>query len=115
MTEAHTLRPLRTLARTSELHKPEGAAAFVFCADGVLGPRGHGVGAMAVEAGNGDPEPQRPGAASPAGISPWIFCKVVKEVYWRHRCAPAFKINPKAHPPKEISQGVRFLVAKGGP
>lgn len=56
MTKAHTLRPLRTLARTSELHKPEGVAAFVFCADGVLGLCGRGAGAMAVEAGNGDPE-----------------------------------------------------------
>lgn len=55
MTKArHTLRPLRTLARTSELHKPEGVAAFVFLADGVLGQGRQGAGAPAVEAGNGD-------------------------------------------------------------
>lgn len=51
---AHTVRPLRTLARTSELRKPGGVATCVFPADGVLGTVQAGAGALAVEAGNED-------------------------------------------------------------
>lgn len=47
-TERTKARPLRTLARTLELHKPEGVAAFVFSTDSALGlrspGRGHGQG-----------------------------------------------------------------------